>query len=62
MMPEMDGYAVCRELKADPRTRDIPVVFLTSLDDAAEEELGLALGAVDYITKPINPPIVLARV
>ena len=62
MMPGMDGYAVCRELKTDPRTRDIPVIFLTALTDAADEEMGLALGAVDYITKPISPPIVQARV
>jgi putative two-component system response regulator len=62
MMPEMDGYAVCRELQADARTRNVPVIFLTALTDAADEEMGLALGAVDYITKPISPPIVLARV
>jgi len=62
MMPGMDGYEVCRRLKADPRTRDIPVIFLTAKVETVDEEQGFALGAVDYITKPISPPIVLARV
>ncbi len=62
MMPGMDGYEVCRRLKADPRTRDIPVIFLTAKAEPADEEHGFELGAVDYITKPISPPIVLARV
>lgn len=62
MMPGMDGYEVCRRLKADPATRDIPVIFLTARADVADEAQGLALGAVDYITKPISPPILLARV
>ncbi len=62
MMPEMDGHEVCRQLKSDPLTRDIPVVFLTARSDAEDERFGLDLGAVDYITKPISPPIVLARV
>ena len=62
MMPEMDGYAVCRELKSDPQTKDIPVIFLTAMADEADEEMGLGLGAVDYITKPINAPILRARV
>jgi len=62
MMPEMDGYAVCASLKADARTRDIPVIFLTALNEAADEQKGLDLGAVDYLTKPISPPIVLARI
>jgi putative two-component system response regulator len=62
MMPGMDGYTVCRELKGDPRTRDIPVIFLTALSEALDEEFGLGLGAVDYITKPISPPVVLARI
>ena len=61
MMPEMDGYEVCRKLKADPVTQDIPVLFVTAMDQVADEALGLSLGAVDYITKPISPPIVLAR-
>ncbi|MTJ82804.1 MAG: two-component system response regulator [Telmatospirillum sp.] len=62
MMPGMDGYEVCRRLKADPATRDIPVIFLTARCDIASEKTGLDLGAVDYITKPISPPIVEARV
>jgi putative two-component system response regulator len=62
MMPEMDGYEVCRRLKADRVTREIPVIFLTAKAETADEELGLKLGAIDYITKPISPPIVLARV
>ena len=62
MMPDMDGYAVCRALMDDPATRHIPIVFLTALSDPVDEEMGLALGAVDYISKPISPPIVLARV
>jgi serine phosphatase RsbU (regulator of sigma subunit)/ActR/RegA family two-component response regulator len=62
MMPEMDGYEVCRRLKADEKTRDIPVVFLTAKSEVDDEARGFALGAVDYITKPISPPIVLARV
>jgi putative two-component system response regulator len=62
MMPGMDGYEVCRRLKADPVTRDIPVVFLTAKSDSEDERRGLEVGAVDYITKPISPPIVLARV
>ncbi|BBL75118.1 response regulator [Methylomagnum ishizawai] len=62
MMPEIDGYEVCRQLKADPATADIPVIFLTAKDGAEDEAHGLELGAVDYIAKPISPPIVLARV
>lgn len=62
MMPKMDGYEVCRELKADERTRDIPVIFLTARNDTSDEQKGLELGAADYITKPISPPIVMARV
>jgi len=62
MMPEMDGYEVCRRLKADPATRHIPVIFLTAKAEVGDETRGLELGAVDYITKPISPPIVLARV
>ena len=62
MMPEMDGYEICRRLKANPRTSDIPVVFLTAKSDTDAERFGLDLGAVDYISKPISPPIVLARV
>lgn len=62
MMPDMDGYEVCQALKADARTRDIPVIFLTAKVEVEDEQKGLELGAVDYITKPISPPIVLARV
>src|SRR5574343_134572 len=62
MMPEMDGYQVLSELKASSVTRDIPVIFVTAMDATADEEHGLELGAVDYITKPIRPSIVLARV
>ena len=62
MMPVMDGYAVMRQLRDDPLTRDIPVIFITALNTSEDEERGLELGAVDYITKPINPAIVLARV
>jgi class 3 adenylate cyclase len=62
MMPEMDGYTVCRELKANPACKDIPVIFVTAMHEIEDEEAGLALGAVDYLTKPISPPIVLARV
>lgn len=62
MMPDMDGYEICRRLKADPTTRDIPVIFITALDGEAEEEKGLAAGAADYITKPFHPAIVRLRV
>lgn len=62
MMPEMDGYAVLAELRQDPYTRDIPVMFVTAMDGDQDEEYGLSLGAVDYITKPIRPAILLARV
>ena len=62
MMPNMDGYEVCRRLKADPRTAGIPVIFLTARTQDDDEALGLKLGAVDYLSKPVNPPIMLARV
>ncbi|MFO1160909.1 MAG: adenylate/guanylate cyclase domain-containing protein [Reyranellaceae bacterium] len=61
-MPGMSGYEVCRRLKADDATRDIPVIFLTGRTEAADEENGFACGAVDYIHKPFSPPLVLARV
>lgn len=61
-MPEMDGYATCRALKADPRTEAVPVIFVTSLSEVGEEEAGFAVGAVDYIVKPVSPAIVRARV
>ncbi len=62
MMPGMSGYDVCRALKADPATANIPVIFVTAMSEVADEQLGLALGAVDYITKPISAPLVLARI
>lgn len=62
LMPDMDGYEICRRLKSDPVTRDIPVVFITALDGEAEEEKGLSAGAADYITKPFHPAIVRLRV
>lgn len=62
MMPEMDGYEVLRQLRNDPRTQQIPVIFVTALGDAGDEQKGLELGAVDYVTKPISPAIVQARV
>lgn len=62
MMPGINGWDVCRELKANAETRHIPVIFLTARVDADDERLGLEMGAVDYITKPINPPVMLARI
>jgi adenylate cyclase len=62
MMPEMDGYQVCLQLQADERTRRIPVIFVTAKSEVEDEAQGFGLGAVDYITKPVNPAIVLARV
>src|SRR5436190_17175799 len=59
MMPDMDGYEVCRQLKADPVTMDIPVIFLTTQTTIEEETRGFQLGAVDYIHKPFSPPIIL---
>jgi len=62
MMPGMDGYEVCRQLKSNPATSKIPVIFVTGKSEEDDEKLGLELGAVDYITKPINPSLVVARV
>ncbi|MEW6515240.1 MAG: HD domain-containing phosphohydrolase [Pseudomonadota bacterium] len=62
VMPNLDGYALCRQLKSEELTRDIPLLFLTSLDSSADEEHGLSLGAEDFIHKPISPPVVLARI
>ena len=62
MMPEMDGYETCRRFKADPRLRSIPVIFATALGDSVAESAGLALGAADYITKPINVEIARQRI
>jgi len=62
MMPGMDGYEVCRRLKANEATRDTPIIFVTALSDSGDETRGLVLGAVDYITKPFKPAIVKTRV
>jgi len=62
MMPEMSGYEVCSRLKADPRTMKIPVIFVTAMGETEDETQGFKLGAVDYITKPVSPPVVHARV
>ncbi len=62
MMPGMDGFEVCRRLKQDEKTRDIPVIFITAKNSVEDETQGLELGAVDFIPKPISPPVVLARV
>ena len=62
MMPVVDGYEICRRLQANPISKNIPIIFLTAKAEIVDEERGLQLGAVDYITKPISPPIVLARV
>ncbi|MBL7163492.1 MAG: two-component system response regulator [Anaerolineales bacterium] len=61
MMPGMDGYEVCRQLKANVSTRKIPVIFVTAMGEVKDETKGFELGAVDYITKPVSPPIVKAR-
>lgn len=62
IMPGIDGYEVCRRLKAEPSTSKIPVIFLTAMTDVADEQLGFEVGAVDFILKPVSPPILLARV
>ncbi|HUR41615.1 MAG TPA: HD domain-containing phosphohydrolase [Verrucomicrobiae bacterium] len=62
MMPTIDGYEVCRRLKADEQTRRIPVIFITAMSEIEDEMRGFELGAVDYISKPVSPPIVRARV
>ena len=62
VMPGLDGYEVCRRIKAHPARHSIPILFVTALEQQADEEMGLALGAEDYIVKPFSPPIVLARV
>ncbi len=62
MMPDMDGYEVCKRLKANPKTSHIPVIFVTAMLSPEDEEKGFKFGAVDYITKPINPAIVKVRV
>lgn len=62
MMPDMDGFELCSLLKSESRTKNIPVIFVTSKNDVIDEKRGFELGAVDYITKPLSPPIVEARV
>jgi putative two-component system response regulator len=62
MMPDMDGYEVCRRLKGDPSTSKIPIIFVTTLSDVTNEARGLELGAVDYVTKPYVPALVRSRV
>lgn len=62
VMPGLNGYQVCQRLKEHPRTRDIPVIFVTALGEIEDETRGLDLGGVDYVTKPISPPIVKARI
>jgi len=62
MMPELDGLEVCRRLKADPLTQPIPVIFLTASNEMEHLVKGFEVGAVDYVTKPFNPPELLARV
>ena len=61
-MPGMDGYQTCEALKSNDVTASVPVIFLTSRNEIEDEKRGFALGAVDYITKPVSPPILLARV
>jgi class 3 adenylate cyclase/AmiR/NasT family two-component response regulator len=62
MMPEMDGYEVCRRLKSDPATNNIPIIFVTAMDQTTDETKGFELGAADYILKPFSPPILYSRV
>ena len=62
MMPDLSGYDVCLRLKADPRTRAIPVIFVSAMSEVDDETRGLEVGGVDYVTKPISPPIVMARI
>lgn len=62
MMPEMDGYEVCKRLKEDKKTNEIPIIFLTAKAETEDESLGLSLGAIDYLIKPVSPPIAKARI
>ncbi len=62
MMPGMDGFEVCRSLKAEPRTEGIPIIFVTAMNETCDEVLGFEVGGVDYINKPVTPAIVLSRV
>ena len=61
-MPVLDGHEILRRLKANPETTDIPVIFLTGLSDEQTENIGLSLGAADYISKPFSPPLLLKRI
>ncbi len=62
VMPGLDGYAVCERLKSDPRTKAIPVVFMTGRTEAGDRDRGLRLGAADYLTKPVDPAVLRERV
>ncbi len=62
MMPDMDGYEVCQRIKAHEPATDIPIIFVTAMDEVDDEKKGLALGAVDYITKPLSPSLLKARI
>ncbi|TFH07210.1 MAG: response regulator [Nitrosomonadales bacterium] len=62
MMPEMDGYEVCRRLKSNDITKDIPIIFVTAMEQESDETMGFELGAAGYLTKPISPSIVHARI
>ena len=62
VMPDMDGYELCERLKADPRTKDIPVIFITAVSEVMDDAKAFELGAVDYVPKPFNPLTVKARV
>ena len=62
MMPDMDGYEVCKRLKDNPETEDIPVIFLSALTEADEKQKGLKLGAVDFLTKPFSPSVIQDKV
>jgi CheY-like chemotaxis protein len=62
MMPGQDGYELCASMKADPRLRDIPVIFVSARSEIADEQKGFAAGGVDYVTKPISPATLLARI
>ncbi len=62
MMPGIDGYEVCRRLKADPTRRHVPVILVSALSETSDDGQGFAVGAVDYISKPVSGPMVLARV
>ncbi len=62
MMPEMDGYETCRRLKSNPATSSIPVIFLTAKSQPEDEAMGLSVGAVEFLRKPVSPPVLFAHV